>query len=772
MSDIKLFPVRKKWNEHKQKWMKLPKVAKGQHWADYSGSVEGEDNIGIVVPAGVVVFDLDTHKGVDRAQVESVLACTLDWSHALLQRTVSGGEHYAFLCSDALPQGSDLLGVVGFDTRTSGRGWICSGDGYEDMTIAGVVETITDKDLPELPLAAVNKLVAWSSAAQETSDLLEVIAAEPLDIDSDAVALYMQTLPASDAYDNWCRVGMALHHQFSGGEEGLRLWDDWSKRSNNYDAQEVSDKWKSFAKRSRVNPITFATVIKQVRDVDGGAAISSALAVTIEDEIAALSGKQQLSRIIAKVASASLTQIDTQLITKKLAKKATELTGEKFSAADVTKLIKQARSSDEAVSRKEARVDFVDDYVFLTQTGEFYKRETKERMKSFAFDTLHTRETPTNDGEPQRASIYAAQRIECVYNDMYAPMFADMFTHCGVSYVNSYREPHYKPVAPHSGIVERVKAHINHIIEDEREQQIFTYYLAHNVQHLGVKIPWSIVLQGVQGDGKSFFAEMMLHVLGGENVRLLNVQTLESAFTGWAAGQCMSFIEELKLDNYRKYEVLNNLKPYITNPTIEVTNKGKDPRNVLNTTNYIALTNFRDAIPIDTNDRRYCIIFSRWQSSAELTAFIESNKDYYPSLYTAMRAGFQEIAHWLKNMTIPQWFYDLNRAPETTAKNTMIELSKSDVSLQVENAITHFSCNEINDHVVNVTLLSKLAAMEFDEFPKTNALKHALESLGYVQVGRYRDHTKQLNRVYAKDAKFDPQTLSRQSNNDECSDTV
>ena len=46
------------------------------------------------------------------------------------------------------------------------------------------------------------------------------------------------------AHDEWVKIGMALH---SLGDDGLNLWDAWSKSAPNYDAAEIPKRWKSFA---------------------------------------------------------------------------------------------------------------------------------------------------------------------------------------------------------------------------------------------------------------------------------------------------------------------------------------------------------------------------------------------------------------------------------------------------------------------------------------------------------------------------------------------
>jgi len=124
---MQIFPVQKVYDKAKDKWQKRPAVPKGVDWHTYQAAddeINSATNIGIVIPQGVVVIDLDTDKGVTQADVEAVLDVALDWDGAQLQQTVSGGYHYAFSLPMGVEvrQGSNLLNCVGFDTRTSGKG--------------------------------------------------------------------------------------------------------------------------------------------------------------------------------------------------------------------------------------------------------------------------------------------------------------------------------------------------------------------------------------------------------------------------------------------------------------------------------------------------------------------------------------------------------------------------------------------------------------------------------------------------------------------------
>jgi len=66
----------------------------------------------------------------------------------------------------------------------------------------------------------------------------------------------------ADEYQVWIKVGMAIHYETKGSENGFDLWNQWSKTSEKYnDVEECHYKWKSFNKSSTSNPITIGTII-------------------------------------------------------------------------------------------------------------------------------------------------------------------------------------------------------------------------------------------------------------------------------------------------------------------------------------------------------------------------------------------------------------------------------------------------------------------------------------------------------------------------------
>lgn len=91
--------------------------------------------------------------------------------------------------------------------------------------------------LPEDALAVWEELSAYHGAES----------GEAGNSDADGAREVLSELDPDAGYSNWVEVGMALHHEFYGGYEGLELWDEWSATGTKYVGVEDLEKhWYSF----------------------------------------------------------------------------------------------------------------------------------------------------------------------------------------------------------------------------------------------------------------------------------------------------------------------------------------------------------------------------------------------------------------------------------------------------------------------------------------------------------------------------------------------
>ncbi|CAM3778007.1 AAA family ATPase [Litorimonas haliclonae] len=90
----------------------------------------------------------------------------------------------------------------------------------------------------------------------------------PLDLTTDQIKTCLSVLSERcDSYEDWVKTGMALYHQFGGGQQGFALWNDWSMNSLKYRGEEMAAKWRTFsANLSNTRPVTFATVLAWAKE--------------------------------------------------------------------------------------------------------------------------------------------------------------------------------------------------------------------------------------------------------------------------------------------------------------------------------------------------------------------------------------------------------------------------------------------------------------------------------------------------------------------------
>ena len=104
----------------------------------------------------------------------------------------------------------------------------------------------------------------WTLKTRGNIGIVEAPGLESLkakvDKDLQQLHLILDTLGERVPYDQWIRIGQALHHQTDGAYEGLRTWDEWSSTINDYNSGECQAKWESFGNFKGV-PVTAAYIL-------------------------------------------------------------------------------------------------------------------------------------------------------------------------------------------------------------------------------------------------------------------------------------------------------------------------------------------------------------------------------------------------------------------------------------------------------------------------------------------------------------------------------
>ena len=97
----------------------------------------------------------------------------------------------------------------------------------------------------------------------------EHIASAPSSREMSQLQALLCHLSPSCGYEDWLHAGMVTFHVTDGSDEGLDLFDTWSRGGNSYKGRkEIEAKWRSF-NVTQNNPVTIGTLIKMVTDKGG-----------------------------------------------------------------------------------------------------------------------------------------------------------------------------------------------------------------------------------------------------------------------------------------------------------------------------------------------------------------------------------------------------------------------------------------------------------------------------------------------------------------------
>ena len=322
----------------------------------------------------------------------------------------------------------------------------------------------------------------------------------------------------------------------------------------------------------------------------------------------------------------------------------------------------------------------------------------------------------------------------------------------GAAGVNTYRKPvdRAKP-----GDVSPFLAHVARLLPNERDRAVLFAFLAQCVQRPGVKVGWSVLIQSMEGAGKTIFKTIMETALGSSYVHGPNARELGDGggkFNGWMRNKLMMVVDEIRTDEKR--ELIEVMKPWITEYRIEIQNKGQDQDMGDNPTNWLMFTNYRDAIPINDKSRRFAIFYSAIQTTADLEAAGMVGR-YFSDLYDWLNAdGAAYIAHWLMNYPIPAEFdavLGCTRAPRTTSTDAAIAESRGWLEQTIIDAVES-GVQGFRNGWVSTVAVCKFLHDNDQRVPGGRSISQALVSLGYTMRGK-------ATKVYMQEGKAYQTTL-------------
>jgi hypothetical protein len=370
--------------------------------------------------------------------------------------------------------------------------------------------------------------------------------------------------------------------------------------------------------------------------------------------------------------------------------------------------------------------DWLEDWVWITRTNEFYQRSTGESMSTLSFDFVNSLHMPLSaDNLHRETPSDFARKVWTMKeaNDViYAPGQPEEFAMGGVRYVNTYDPGSVPEAAPGDGLgVTMLQKHLARLFPDQRERELLISWMAWVVRNPGKKLTWAPYVFGPQGTGKSFLGQVMTWVMGKPQVGTVSSATVTSGFTSWVQGAALRILEEAH-EGGKGWMLEEALKTPITEDSVLVHIKGRSPFDAPNFTNYLLLSNHNNALPITEGDRRY-LMLKVALSVADAKAL--DKEGYFKTLWETCGTRAGELRHWLVNeVVMHEDFVARGRAPETKAKQMVIEEGKSDVNVFLSDLL------EGKQGFCTDVVAAKLKAAGID-VPKTRAMGYESTRLGF-----------------------------------------
>ncbi|MGV7244714.1 primase-helicase family protein, partial [Caballeronia sp. M23-90] len=334
-------------------------------------------------------------------------------------------------------------------------------------------------------------------------------------------------------------------------------------------------------------------------------------------------------------------------------------------------------------------------WYYCVSNDKIVRPGTARIYTSKGFNSIFAKSVPLNtEGKRIAAHTHVAINAGFKVADaiMYAAGFPEVYSWKGRTFVNEYLESTVPETAAEftpGGLeaIDTIRKHIGYMcagndLDGAPEGTVAAQlesWIALNVRSPGKVICCAPLIKGIEGDGKTvIMGKMMSRIMGGENAGEVSNQEVKSDFNAYFSGRAYRVFEEIRSADVNRFAILDTLKPAITNESVRVVGKNANGIDSPNTTNYAALTNHADALPITDTDRRWFVIFSYWKNIEEFEKKVGmTSRQYFDRLHKIMDEHYAEIRKFFLEYKVHSSVYHGMRAPKTKGR---VEMKKAEDS--------------------------------------------------------------------------------------------
>ncbi len=514
----------------------------------------------------------------------------------------------------------------------------------------------------------------------------------------------LNALDPDCSYMDWVEVAFALAHQFGvESEAAYELFDEWSAKGNNYPGHDGKNgtraKWESASSTLGRSLITIRSLLKRAvaagwddKKVKERCFLNTQKWME-EAPSADVLTEEGIQRINNTPLLSSMQEDVLIKMMVRLAKQRFEyIVSATAIRKDLLKLRNEEKKRKQETIPEDKHPAWAKGFCYVKSTKQFFRPSTGERTGVEAFNTTNSRYLMPTDPQQKELGRPTTLPSDYVTNILTIPTVDDYaydpskpeelyFTQDQQKYVNTYSPTFPKEDPEHEYEAgELFMGHLKHLIKETEYRNTVVDFLAYQVQSPGRKVRYAVLIQGVEGAGKTFIAEAMKAVLGHRHVNTVDGAAIKSSFNDWAVGYQFVVIEEVYVSGGNRKDVMNSLKPLITNPDVAINQKFRSSRTVANATNYLMFTNHHDALALDNGDRRYFVIKSALQTKQQVAAL---GPDHFPALFTMLTERAGALRSWLLHWQISPDFNPDAAAPHTHYKDEVVEDTADDLTSAV-----------------------------------------------------------------------------------------
>lgn len=327
------------------------------------------------------------------------------------------------------------------------------------------------------------------------------------------------------------------------------------------------------------------------------------------------------------------------------------------------------------------------------------------------------------------SQIYTFPRVRGLFFDPRRPP-REIMVREGWTYLNAW-----VPVS-----VPRIKGdaspfvnHVRKLLPNGNDAEILISYFAACVQYPGYKFQYWPLIQGVEGNGKTFLSRLLEKSIGARHTHWPKASELGSKFNAPFYNKLLVLVEDVKISE-QKESLWETLKPMITGEQLEIEAKGVDKVMREVCFNGVLNTNHKNGIRKTRNDRRICPFFCAQQKESDLERD-GLTEDYFIEFKRwVFEEGGPIVAEFLATYPIQDKWNPAKRsirAPLTSATEEAINAGLGSIEQEVLEA-TYQGLAGFRGGWVNSMYLDRfLAGMGRATIIPRNRRQDLLESIGF-----------------------------------------